>query len=88
MYYIPAGILAKANPVWVKAAVSLGVSPEKIDALNWGTFITKNLIPVTLGNIVGGALFVGMIYWFVYLHKKNKLSGISNQAEKKALKDA
>ena len=88
MYYIPAGILAKANPDWVKAAVSLGVLPEKIDALNWGTFFTKNLIPVTLGNIVGGALFVGMIYWFVYLHKTNKRSSISNQAEEKVLKDA
>ncbi|NLN87158.1 MAG: formate transporter FocA, partial [Syntrophomonadaceae bacterium] len=29
----------------------------------------NNLIPVTLGNIVGGAVFVGMYYWFVYLRK-------------------
>jgi len=70
MYYIPAGILAKANPIWVQAAVSLGVKSEKIDALNWSSFLTKNLLPVTLGNIIGGAIFVGMAYWFIYLHRE------------------
>ncbi len=69
MYYIPAGILAKSNPEWVKQAISLGASAEKIQHLNWNTFFTHNLIPVTLGNIVGGAVFTGMAYWFVYLFK-------------------
>lgn len=69
MYYIPAGILAKANPAWVQAAISLGVTPEKLNQLNWGSFITKNLLPVTLGNIVGGSLFVGIIYWVSFLYK-------------------
>ena len=69
MYYIPAGILAKANEEFAKAAISLGVSAEQIANLNWGTLFTKNLIPVTLGNIVGGVFFVGTIYWFVYLKK-------------------
>ncbi len=36
--------------------------------LTWGTFFTKNLIPVSLGNIVGG-MAVGLAYWYVYLHK-------------------
>jgi formate/nitrite transporter len=71
MYYITAGILAKSNPVWVQAASELGVTVDKLDALNIGTMFTKNLIPVTLGNIVGGALFVGMSYWICYLYKKN-----------------
>jgi len=69
MYYIPAGILAKTNSAWVEAAVSMGVKPEKIDALNWGSFIFKNLIPVTIGNIVGGCLFVGIVYWLSYMYK-------------------
>lgn len=69
MYYIPAGILAKANPAFAEAAASLGVTPEKLAHLNWETFFVNNLIPVTLGNIVGGGLFVGIIYWFVYLRK-------------------
>lgn len=73
MYYIPAGILAKSNPNWLEAAVSLGVSSEKIAGLNWGSFISRNLIPVTIGNIVGGSVFVGLAYWVAYLHKKNKV---------------
>lgn len=69
MYYIPAGIMAKANPAFAEAAASLGVTPEKLAHLNWETFFVNNLIPVTLGNIVGGGVFVGIIYWFVYLRK-------------------
>ena len=69
MYYIPAGIFAKANPAWAQAALALGVSEDKLAHLNWNTFLVNNLLPVTLGNIVGGALFVGGIYWFVYLRK-------------------
>jgi formate/nitrite transporter FocA (FNT family) len=37
--------------------------------LTWSNFFTKNLLPVTLGNIIGGAVMVGLIYWFVYLRK-------------------
>ncbi len=74
MYYIPAGIMAKANPEWVKQAISLGATPEKIEHLNWGSFFIKNLLPVTLGNIIGGAVFTGMAYWFAYLYKKDTAS--------------
>ncbi|NLW91391.1 MAG: formate/nitrite transporter family protein, partial [Syntrophomonadaceae bacterium] len=35
----------------------------------WKTFLVNNLIPVTLGNIVGGAVFVGSFYWYTYLKK-------------------
>ncbi|GAA5646762.1 putative formate transporter [Vibrio proteolyticus NBRC 13287] len=35
--------------------------------LNLAGFILNNLIPVTLGNIIGGGLFVGMWYWLIYL---------------------
>ncbi|NSW89803.1 MAG: formate/nitrite transporter family protein [Firmicutes bacterium] len=69
MYYIPAGLLAKTNETWIKAAIEIGVTPEKLDSLTWGGMFTKNLIPVTLGNIVGGALFVGIAYWFIYLYE-------------------
>jgi len=34
--------------------------------VTWGQFFVTNLIPVTLGNIVGGAFFVGFIYWWLY----------------------
>ncbi len=69
MYYVPAGIFATANPVWLREAIALGGSAEKIEALGWSSFFVNNLIPVTLGNIVGGALFVGIAYWFVYGRK-------------------
>lgn len=75
MYYIPAGILAMSNKAWVDAAVPLGVTAHKLAELNWGSFITRNLIPVTLGNIVGGSLFVGMMYWLSYLYKGKKKEG-------------
>jgi formate/nitrite transporter len=66
MYYIPAGIMAKSNPLWVEMST---VAAQQLANLNWLTFVTKNLIPVTLGNIVGGAGMVGFLYW-VSLKKK------------------
>jgi formate/nitrite transporter len=70
MYYVPAGIMAKATKSYTDAALTLGVTPEKLAHLNWGTFLFNNLLPVTLGNIVGGGIFVGGVYWFVYRGNK------------------
>jgi formate/nitrite transporter len=64
MYFIPMGILLKSAPF----AAALGLD---LSHLTWGAFITANLVPVTIGNIVGGAGFVGLLYWVVYLRKKN-----------------
>lgn len=75
MYYIPAGILAKGNNSWVNAALSLGVTEHKLAGLNWTSFIFNNLIPVTVGNIIGGSLFVGTMYWLSYLYKGKKNIG-------------
>ena len=72
MYYIPAGILAKLNPQWVDAAKALGVTAEMLDNLNWVSFFVNNLLPVTLGNIIGGTVFVGIAYWLAHLYKKKK----------------
>lgn len=72
MYYIPAGILAKSNPVWAGAAASLGVTDEMLANLTWRSFISNSLIPVTLGNIVGGAVFVGFAYWLAFIFKPKK----------------
>jgi len=63
MYYIPAGILAKANPDYVRQAAAMGVTSDALGKLNWGSLFTLNLIPVTLGNMVGGILFVGIMFW-------------------------
>jgi formate/nitrite transporter len=66
MYYISAGLFAKMNATYAQAAIDAGVDLSKI---TWGNFFGKNLLPVTLGNIVGGAICVGCVYWFVYLKK-------------------
>ena len=61
MYYIPMGLMIKNNPVYIQGALDLGMNVAALDHLTWLNFLTANLIPVTLGNIVGGAVFVGMI---------------------------
>lgn len=63
MYYIPAGIMAKANGSFAELS---HLSQEALDSLTWSSFAIHNLIPVTLGNIVGGGIFVGMAYWYAY----------------------
>ena len=67
MYYIPAGIFAGKNPQWLAMAK---ISPEQIAGLNWCNFFVKNLLPVTLGNIVGGSGMVGFLYWISYKKPK------------------
>lgn len=57
MYYIPAGLLEAAKTGAV------------VDGLNIGTFLLNNLLPVTLGNIIGGAGMVGAGYWLIYKKK-------------------
>jgi formate transporter len=68
MYYLTAGLLAKASPSIVSAS---GMS-NKIDSLTVSSAIISNLAPVTLGNIVGGVLFVGTYYWFTYMRKASE----------------
>jgi formate/nitrite transporter len=68
MYFIPAGIYAKSFPNAVKAS---GVSPEALANLNWGTMWSQNLGVVTLGNLVGGAIFTGVVYWWLYVKKSD-----------------
>ncbi len=63
MYFIPMGLFLKSTPAATKSGLELV-------NLSWGNFVIKNLIPVTLGNIVGGAIFVGLLYWIVYLRAK------------------
>ncbi len=61
MYFIPNGIFIK-NWSDMAALGSLNTA-----MLTWGNFLWRNLLPVTIGNIIGGAVFVGMSYWGAYL---------------------
>lgn len=65
MYFVPLGIALKGT----SAGTVFGAG---LDSLTWGAFVFKNLVPVTIGNIVGGAGFVGALYWSVYLRKPKK----------------
>jgi len=61
MYFVPVGLLLRAIGV---------AAPEGAGTLSWTAFLWRNLLPVTLGNIVGGGVFVGMGYWGAYLRPK------------------
>lgn len=63
MYYVPSGLLALGN--YADAAAGIA----NIGNLTWGNFFVNNLIPVTIGNIIGGVVLVGMMYWAIYLKK-------------------
>ena len=64
MYFIPAGILAQQQPA---ALANANIEPLQLASLNWQSMWSNNLFAVTLGNGVGGALFVGAIYWWLYV---------------------
>lgn len=71
MYYISAGILAAGNSGYAAKAVELyGYTASQLASLNWGSMFANNLLPVTLGNIIGGAVFVGLPLYFLNRDKK------------------
>ena len=55
MYFVPAGLFIGDE---------IGSMPE---GLGWQAFFLKNLLPVTIGNILGGSVLVGAVYWLAYL---------------------
>ncbi|MCF8069776.1 MAG: formate transporter FocA [Desulfobacterales bacterium] len=68
MYFIPMGNLIKsyASPsFWV----AIGKTPSDFMNITWNNFIFNNLVPVTIGNIIGGGFLVAAVYWFIYLRK-------------------
>jgi len=63
MYFIPMGIFLKGSGLVSCAGLNLS-------NLTWANFFTKNLVPVTIGNVIGGAFFVGFLYWSVYVKQE------------------
>ncbi|SDJ83650.1 formate transporter FocA [Aliiruegeria lutimaris] len=66
MFQIPMAILTK-NAVGPEFWEATGATAAQFADLTWGHFFLDNLLPVTIGNIIGGGLFVGLLYWFIYL---------------------
>ena len=74
MYYLFAGLFAKLVPAYAEAAAAAGVD---MSMLTVGRMFAGNLLPVTIGNIIGGAICVGLPYWFIYLRRKKKMDILS-----------
>lgn len=73
MYYIPAGMLAAQNPEYVKVAEEVyGITSSALADINLVSYFFKNLLPVTLGNIFGGAVCVGVLYALLYQDRIKK----------------
>ena len=66
MYFIPVALLIKTNDAWVSSTAGL---PD-LSNVTWSGFLFDNLLPVTIGNIIGGGVMVGAVYWFVYLRRR------------------
>ncbi len=68
MYFIPIGLFIKGFDPQFTANI-IETAGLNLDQLTWGAFLTKNLLPVTIGNIIGGAILVAAVYWSIYLRK-------------------
>jgi formate transporter len=71
MYFVPYAILIKAgapDTFWQ----SIGTTAASYDHITWGSFFVNNLIPVTIGNMIGGVFFVALVYWVIYLRSKQQ----------------
>ena len=68
MYFVPYALFIKDfDPAFV---ARLADKAPDLSSLTWGAFFLNNLLPVTIGNIIGGAGLVALIYGFVYLSDK------------------
>jgi formate transporter FocA len=77
MYLIPIGLTIKG---WAPASfwALIGKTATDFPALTTNNFLLYNLLPATIGNIIGGAVMVGLIYWFVYVREpKNGTSPVA-----------
>ena len=73
MYFIPYALFIKDfDPGFV---TTVGDKVAKLDLLTWRAFFVNNLIPVTLGNIIGGAVLVAAVYWAIFLRPENSKQG-------------
>jgi formate transporter len=76
MYFIPIGLLIKTDTAFL---TTVSKSAADYASLTWANFILVNLLPVTLGNLIGGVVLVGLTYWFIYLRPEPALVPVSTQ---------
>ena len=65
MYFIPYALFIKGfDPAFIQV---IGDKVPHLEKLTWQAFFLNNLLPVTIGNIIGGAVLVAAIYWVIFL---------------------
>jgi formate transporter len=67
MYVIPIALFIRGDASVVDR---LGQAAGRLAHLTWTGFFLDNLVPVTLGNLVGGVVMVAAVYWFIYLRAR------------------
>ena len=78
LYFLPLAIFITAfDPIFVTGHGLLAAA----ESLTWMGFLRRNLVPVTLGNVVGGSVMVASVYWFVYLRPASGEETAHRQAE-------
>jgi len=77
MGYLFAGLFSKANPEFLEAAHKTSIDASVINIPN---IFMNNLLPVTIGNILGGAIFVAGTYYFLYINKDEESVDIKKDA--------
>ncbi len=69
MYFVPYALfIQQFDPAFV---ASVSAKTPALESLTWSNFLLFNLLPVTLGNIIGGVVLVAIVYWSVFLRSKD-----------------
>ena len=81
MYFIPIALFIKqmGTPAFFEA---IKKTPADFPHLTWSNFFLVNLLPVTIGNVIGGVVMVGLMYWFIYLSKAGKVTATTETAQR------
>lgn len=69
MYFVPYALFVQQfDPAFV---ASVSAKTPGLESLTWSNFLLFNLLPVTLGNIIGGVVLVAIVYWSVFLRSED-----------------
>lgn len=71
MFYVPAGLFALQNPLYAAQALAAGID---VSGLSWGAFLLRNLLPATVGNLLGGCVLAALL-WFCGREKSARAAG-------------
>ena len=86
MYYITAGMVAAVNPQYTQAAMEqYGYTAEQLSALNWQNFLFGNLLPVTIGNVIGGMLVIGLPLLYLNREQRTEVCTVKEERHERSI---